>query len=223
MPIRPTAAGRALSRAAAALTVAIAAAGAPAFAAPDDTEPLVAPPAEKVAADAPAADARAAVAEAPALALLRQLHERTSEMAVATMDFVGIRYRRGGASVETGFDCSGFTRYVFENSLGLVLPRRADEQATAPGFVAVKRDDLQPGDLVFFNTLRRSFSHVGIYLGANRFIHAPRSGASIRTEDMSFAYWAKRYEGARRLASTGAGPAKAFAPAAAQATPADGE
>ena len=73
-------------------------------------------------------------------------------MVVAAMDFVGVRYRRGGTSAETGFDCSGFTRHVFEMSLGLVLPRRADEQAAAPGLVAVRREDLQPGDLVFFNT-----------------------------------------------------------------------
>jgi cell wall-associated NlpC family hydrolase len=203
----PASAGRAFSRAAAALTVALAAGGAPAFAAPDDVEPpvAVAPPAAKVVADAPPAGPGAP------LSLLRQLHERTSEMAVAAMDFVGIRYRRGGESTETGFDCSGFTRHVFAMSLGMMLPRRADEQATAPGFVAVRRDDLQPGDLVFFNTLRRSFSHVGIYIGANRFIHAPRTGASIRTEDMSFAYWAKRYSGARRLTSAAAA-AKAFEP-----------
>jgi cell wall-associated NlpC family hydrolase len=212
----PASAGRAFSRAAAALTVALAAGGTPAFAAPDDAEPpaAVAPPADKVFADAPAAGPGAA------LSLLRQLHERTSEMAVATMDFVGIRYRRGGESAETGFDCSGFTRHVFAMSLGMMLPRRADEQATAPGFVAVPRDDLQPGDLVFFSTLKRSFSHVGIYIGANRFIHAPRTGASIRTEDMSFAYWAKRYNGARRLMSAEAA-AKAFEPP--QGTAAGGE
>ena len=212
----PASAGRAFSRAAAALTVALAAGGAPAFAAPDDVEPpvAVAPPAAKVVADAPPAGPGAP------LSLLRHLHERTSEMAVAAMDFVGIRYRRGGESTETGFDCSGFTRHVFAMSLGMMLPRRADEQATAPGFVAVRRDDLQPGDLVFFNTLRRSFSHVGIYIGANRFIHAPRTGASIRTEDMSFAYWAKRYNGARRLTSAAAA-AKAFEPP--QGTAAGGE
>ena len=122
-------------------------------------------------------------------------------MVVAAMDFVGVRYRRGGTSAETGFDCSGFTRHVFEMSLGLVLPRRADEQAAAPGLVAVRREDLQPGDLVFFNTLKRSFSHVGIYIGDNRFIHAPRTGKVVRTEDMSFAYWAKRFTGARRAAA----------------------
>jgi len=212
----PASAGRAFPRAAAALMVAIAVADTPVFAAPDDAEPLVAPPADTIVADMPPP---AAEPRAP-LSLLRRLHERTSEMAVAAMDFVGIRYRRGGESAETGFDCSGFTRHVFAMSLGMELPRRADEQATAPGFVAVRRDDLQPGDLVFFNTLKRSFSHVGIYVGANRFVHAPRTGASIRTEDMSFAYWAKRYNGARRV-TTAAAAAKTVEPA--EATPAGGE
>ena len=144
-----------------------------------------------------------AAPEAPAerVTLLRQVHDRASDMVVAAMDFVGVRYRRGGTSAETGFDCSGFTRHVFEMSLGLVLPRRADDQAAAPGLVAVKREDLKPGDLVFFNTLKRSFSHVGIYVGDNRFIHAPRTGKVVRTEDMSFAYWAKRFTGARRAAT----------------------
>ena len=213
----PASAGRALPRVAAALTVALAAAGMPAFAAPDDAVPLVAPPADEVVADAPSS---AAESRAP-LSLLRRLHERTSEMAVEAMDFVGIRYRRGGVSTETGFDCSGFTRYVFAMSLGMMLPRRADEQAAAPGFVAVQREDLQPGDLVFFNTLKRSFSHVGIYIGANRFIHAPRTGASIRTDDMTFAYWAKRYSGARRLMTAAA--AKAIEPASLPDAPAGGE
>ena len=135
-------------------------------------------------------------------------------MVVAAMNFVGVRYRRGGTSAETGFDCSGFTRHVFEMSLGLVLPRRADEQAAAPGLVAVKREDLQPGDLVFFNTLKRTFSHVGIYIGDNRFIHAPRPASDVRTEDMSFAYWAKRFTGARRAETT-----VAVDPAPAAATP----
>jgi cell wall-associated NlpC family hydrolase len=130
--------------------------------------------------------------------LLRQVHDHATEAVVAAMNFVGVRYRRGGTSAETGFDCSGFTRHVFEMSLGLVLPRRADEQAAAPGLVAVKREDLRPGDLVFFNTLKRNFSHVGIYIGDNRFIHSPRTGKNVRTDDMTFAYWAKRFSGARR-------------------------
>jgi len=91
---------------------------------------------------------------------------------------------------------------VFETSLGLVLPRRADQQAKAPGLVAVKRDELQPGDLVFFNTLKRTFSHVGIYVGDGKFIHAPKPGGEVRVEDMRFVYWAKRFTGARRAEPT---------------------
>ena len=130
--------------------------------------------------------------------LLRKVQDRASAMVIGAMNFIGVRYQHGGASAETGFDCSGFTRHVFEMSLGLVLPRRVDEQAVAPGLLVVERADLRPGDLVFFNTLKRTFSHVGIYIGENRFIHAPSSGKSVRTEDMSFAYWSRRFTGARR-------------------------
>ena len=101
-------------------------------------------------------------------------------------------------------------------SLGLVLPRRVDEQAAAPGLVAVRREELQPGDLVFFNTLKRTFSHVGIYLGDNRFIHSPRPGKLVRTDDLSFAYWSKRFTGARR-----AEVAAVAAPTPAEPTPAE--
>jgi cell wall-associated NlpC family hydrolase len=133
-------------------------------------------------------------------------------MVLTSMNFLGVPYRRGGTSAEDGFDCSGFTRRVFEMSLGLVLPRRADEQAHAKGLVDVKRDELKPGDLVFFNTLKRTFSHVGIYVGEGKFIHAPRTGGEVRVEDMRFAYWAKRFTGARR--------AEPAAPELATATPA---
>ena len=119
-------------------------------------------------------------------------------MVITAMNFLGVPYKRGGSSANAGFDCSGFTRHVFETSLGLVLPRRVDQQAHAPGLVAVKKDDLQPGDLVFFNTLKRTFSHVGIYIGEGRFIHSPRPGAEVRIEQMGVAYWRKRFSGARR-------------------------
>jgi cell wall-associated NlpC family hydrolase len=198
MRISPTTPGRALRRVAVALAVCAAATVVPAWAAPDDAADQVA----KLLANKGLLEPAATVADPRPAGLLQQMHDRTTEMAVAALDFVGVRYRRGGTSAETGFDCSGFTRHVFEMSLGMVLPRRADEQAAAPGLVAVKRDDLQPGDLVFFNTLKRTFSHVGIYIGAGRFIHAPHTGAKVRTDDMSFAYWAKRFTGARRLATT---------------------
>ena len=116
-------------------------------------------------------------------------------------------YKRGGTTSETGFDCSGFTRHVFENSVGLILPRRAIEQAQSPNLVPVQQAELKPGDLVFFNTLRRTFSHVGIYIGDNKFIHSPRAGGQVRVEDMRQAYWQQRFDGARRAPAVTARPA----------------
>ena len=179
----------------------------PAFAsaAPDEAiDPVMKLLAERHLLD----DAAAPPSPAADAGLMRKVHDRTSAMVDAALDFVGVRYRRGGSSAETGFDCSGFTRRVFETSIGLLLPHRADEQAKAPGLVAVGRKDLRPGDLVFFNTLKRTFSHVGIYIGNNRFVHAPSAGKSVRTDDMSFSYWARRFTGARRAeAVTLGGPA----------------
>ena len=131
-------------------------------------------------------------------AVVQQVRDAASDLVMSAMNFLGVRYRRGGNNVEQGFDCSGFTRYVFENSLGLVLPRRADQQAQLGGLLSVKKDELKPGDLVFFNTMKRAFSHVGIYVGEGKFIHAPRTGGEVRIEDMRQAYWSKRFNGARR-------------------------
>ncbi len=114
------------------------------------------------------------------------------------MGFLGVPYKRGGSSAETGFDCSGFVRATYEQTIGLVLPRRANEQAAATQ--VIDRNELKPGDLVFFNTMRRAFSHVGIYVGDGKFIHAPRAGAQVRVEDMREAYWKTRFNGARRVA-----------------------
>jgi cell wall-associated NlpC family hydrolase len=159
--------------------------------------------------NAPAAAASAATAVPNSIA--GKLREQASDMVVTAMNFLGVKYRRGGNDADAGFDCSGFTRRVFEMSIGRVLPRRVDEQAKAPGLVPVKRDELQPGDLVFFNTLKRTFSHVGIYIGDGKFIHSPRPGGEVRVEDMGFAYWKKRFTGARRvqLPDTAALPAGA--------------
>ncbi|UDF34661.1 UNVERIFIED_ORG: C40 family peptidase [Shinella sp. XGS7] len=130
--------------------------------------------------------------------LLGQVRDKASELVLASMNFLGVPYKRGGSSAENGFDCSGFTRHIFEMSVGLVLPRRADEQAKLSSLVPIKKDELKPGDLVFFNTMRRTFSHVGIYVGDGKFIHSPRAGGKVRVEDMRDAYWAKRFTGARR-------------------------
>ena len=124
---------------------------------------------------------------------------KASELVVQAMGLLGVPYRRGGANENTGFDCSGFVRHLYEQSIGLVLPRRADEQAKATQ--SIDRNELKPGDLVFFNTMRRTFSHVGIYLGDGKFIHSPHTGSSVRVDDMREAYWNKRFTGARRVES----------------------
>lgn len=146
--------------------------------------------------------------------IVQQVRDSASELVMQAMNFLGVPYRRGGNTADQGFDCSGFTRYVFENSIGLVLPRRADQQAQTAGLTDVKRDELKPGDLVFFNTMRRAFSHVGIYVGEGKFIHAPRAGGEVRVEDMRQAYWSKRFNGARRAEASGAAPALQSQPSA---------
>lgn len=110
---------------------------------------------------------------------------------------LGIRYRFGGNTPQTGFDCSGFVRHVFSDALGVLLPRTAVEMARVGARVG--REDLQPGDLVFFNTLSRTFSHVGIYMGDDKFMHANSRGGGVRIDDMTGRYWARRFNGARRI------------------------
>ncbi|GAB4040414.1 MAG: hypothetical protein Fur0014_10930 [Rubrivivax sp.] len=135
---------------------------------------------------------------APVEQTVAPVRSAAAELVMTAMNYLDLRYRRGGNSVETGFDCSGFTRHVFGSVLGLTLPRRSAEQAHAQALAPVDRHELQPGDLVFFNTLRRAFSHVGIYIGDGKFIHSPRTGQSVRIEDMRETYWARRFDGARR-------------------------
>ena len=124
---------------------------------------------------------------------------KASELVIQAMGLLGVPYKRGGMSEEKGFDCSGFVRHMFEKSVGLVLPRRAEEQAKVTE--EITRSELKPGDLVFFNTMKRTFSHVGIYVGDGKFIHAPRPGKAVRVDDMREAYWQKRFNGARRVQS----------------------
>lgn len=121
----------------------------------------------------------------------------TNLLISTAMELVGVPYRRGGTNASSGFDCSGFVRNVYAQALGHELPRIARDQAKVT--TKIQKNELQPGDLVFFNTMRRAFSHVGIYVGDGQFIHAPRPGASIRIEHMSTSYWSKRFNGARRV------------------------
>ncbi|MGR4871732.1 C40 family peptidase [Variovorax sp. LARHSF232] len=127
--------------------------------------------------------------------------DRTSVLVTGALGFLGVPYRRGGNTAETGLDCSGLVRAVYNQTLGLVLPRRAEEQAAATE--KIDRSELKPGDLVFFNTMRRAFSHVGVYIGDGKFVHAPRTGASVRIEDMNGSYWQRRFNGARRVVAGG--------------------
>ncbi len=129
--------------------------------------------------------------------LLERYTNRAQDLILKGLELVGINYRHGGTDPDSGLDCSGFVQLVFKDAAGLLLPRTAKEQSEVGN--VVDRKELKAGDLVFFNTMRRAFSHVGIYLGDNRFMHAPRTGAEIRVEDMSQSYWVKRYNGARRV------------------------
>jgi cell wall-associated NlpC family hydrolase len=114
---------------------------------------------------------------------------------------IGVHYKYGGNSPENGFDCSGFVDHVFHHTLKINLPRSSGEISRVGQSVSIR--NLRAGDLVFFNTLRQKFSHVGIYLGDDRFIHAPSSGGSVRTENMLDPYWKTHYDGARRSALRG--------------------
>ena len=120
------------------------------------------------------------------------------ELALNALSLLGINYKYGGNSPATGFDCSGFVRHVFSQVTGRLLPR--DARTMAGEGAHVERDELQPGDLVFFNTRRKPYSHVGIYLGDRRFVHAPARGGSVEVVDMTDRYWNTRYNGARRVA-----------------------
>ncbi len=131
---------------------------------------------------------------------LSSFTDRAAQLAIQAMSLVGINYRRGGSSPENGLDCSGLVRYVFKETQGKDLPRTSAEISKLGE--SVDKQDLQPGDLVFFNTLRRTFSHVGIYLGENKFIHAPSSGGAVRIDSMDLSYWKARFNGARRIEST---------------------
>lgn len=130
--------------------------------------------------------------------------DQAAALVFNAMGFLGVPYRRGGNSAETGFDCSGFVKAIYEQTMGLVLPRRAAQQAAATQ--NIDQQELQPGDLVFFNTMRRAFSHVGIYIGDGKFIHSPRPGSQVRIDHIDTTYWSRRFDGARRVNTEGLTP-----------------
>lgn len=129
----------------------------------------------------------------PVTAIAAAQHPLTRQ----ALTHLGINYRYGGNAPDEGFDCSGLVYYSAHTSLGLKLPRRSADLARVG--LKVDRQELAVGDLVFFNTLGRRYSHVGIYLGNQLFVHAPSSGGGVRVENMTKQYWASRYNGARRI------------------------
>ena len=134
---------------------------------------------------------------APAMEQIRHFTHKATELAMTAMTLIGAHYKYGGDSPETGIDCSGLVRYVFREAWGTTLPRTSLELSKVGQ--EVNQDELQPGDLVFYNTMRRNYSHVGIYLGDNKFIHAPSAGKTVRIDNMELRYWKTRFNGARRI------------------------
>jgi cell wall-associated NlpC family hydrolase len=122
--------------------------------------------------------------------------DRSQALLVALMA-LGVDYRNGGRSSETGFDCSGLVAHVYEEAYGIRLPRTVLAQSGTG--IAVSARELEPGDLVFYNTLGQPYSHVGIYLGEGKFVHAPKTGSTVRVENAASGYWMKRFSGARRI------------------------
>lgn len=129
--------------------------------------------------------------------LMEAMKKRAEPLLVA-MGLLGTPYKMGGTDPAKGVDCSGFVHYVYKQSADLNLPHSA--KALSRNGTPVKKDDLQPGDLVFFHTLKKHFSHVGIYAGDGNFIHASsREGKEVIVSSLDNSYWSKRFDGARRI------------------------
>jgi len=123
--------------------------------------------------------------------------QHRQEVVMTALGLMGTPYRYGGNEPSRGFDCSGLVSYVFRMAAGAQLPRSTGHQAAASR--RINRRDLREGDLVFFNTLGRANSHVGIYIGDGRFVNAPSSGGHVRIDTMENPYFAKRFDSARTL------------------------
>lgn len=133
----------------------------------------------------------------PANHLDAAAEDRMNDLVMYAVSLADTPYRYGGNSANRGFDCSGFVGHVYRHSLGIALPRTSREISRVGQ--PISRSALSPGDLVFYNTLRAPYSHVGIYIGDGKFVHSPRSGESVRTEEMGLPYWQARFDGARRI------------------------
>lgn len=125
------------------------------------------------------------------------VEEKMNDLVMYAVSLADTPYRYGGNSPDNGFDCSGFVGHVFQHSLGITLPRTSRDLSRVGKLI--RSYQLRPGDLVFFNTMDRAYSHVGIFIGDGKFVHSPKTGSSIRVERMNEQYWASHYNGARRI------------------------
>ena len=162
-----------------------------------DAIPLV-NPASALAQSVLPADPSALLAASTRVAPLDEVTDLRKTLVDLAMTLRHIRYVRGGRDPSTGFDCSGFVRYVFAHAVGLHLPSNSAAQFLAG--LKVNRKDMQPGDLVFFRTAGRRgrISHVGIYIDNGQFIHSPSHGQTVRVDNLADAYWARHFAGAKR-------------------------
>lgn len=151
------------------------------------TAPGVATPAPAVGRPPPQADGYFAL----------DGEHQTQEMVLFALGLLDTGYRFGGRNPDAGLDCSGMVAYIVENISGRRLPHNAAQIADRTRPIVV--DNLKPGDLVFFNTLKRRHSHMGIYIGDGRFVHAPNSRGRVRVERLDNRYFAQRIDGARTL------------------------
>lgn len=127
----------------------------------------------------------------------RPVSDLAHEVVIYAMGLLDVGYRFGGKNPDAGLDCSGMVSYIYGRAAGMNIRGSAADIARASK--PVDRQDLRPGDLVFFNTLNRSFSHVGIYIGDMRFIHAPSTNGKVRIDRLSDGYYAQRFEAARTV------------------------
>ncbi len=138
--------------------------------------------------------------EVPQQSAFSRSIDKASETLMYALSLVGVNYKYGGKSPETGLDCSGFVSHVYQQAAGLILPHNARAISMFGQKIAIS--ELQPGDLVFFNTMRHTYSHVGIYLGENKFVHSSVTGRGVEVVDMKENYWVKRFNGARRVVTS---------------------
>lgn len=132
------------------------------------------------------------------------------EISIQAMSLVGVPYRWGGNTPDSGFDCSGLVRYVIGRAADVNLPRTTADMSGHG--MSIDPDQVAPGDLIFFNTTGRPHSHVGIYVGKLRFVNAPSTGGTVRLDYLTNPYWAKRFDGIRRVAPPKAKPTPFDAP-----------